>query len=177
MIPDIIAIVFLLIPWACLVYIFRGITSDSNPMWGNILASGISAVVCGMIAIWFYSGTIVSPAIVSNATYQIPTDITAGEMVEQQAAASNTTNVLGAGGSGMFRRSSISTSGNMTNQTTINVHTYDIIYQQYQDLGMMFFYMLLGVISVILFLWFVADMRRVLREQDSYEENDFGGDY
>lgn len=177
MIPDIIAVVFLIIPWLCLVYIFRGLTSATNPIWGNILAAGIGFVVCGMIAIWFYSGTIVSPSIISNATYQLPADLTVGELLAQQANTSDTVNKLGTGGSGMFIRSSISASGggNLTNQTTINVHTYDIIYQQYQDFGMMFLYLLLGLVMVVLFVWFVIDMRKVLMEQDAYDEYIDGG--
>lgn len=176
MIPDVIAIVFLLVPWACMVYIFRGISSDTNPIWGNILAAGISFIVCAMVAIWFYSGTIVSPSIVNNASYQISGNLTIGYMLAQQSSASNTTTKLGVGGSGMFIRSSISaSSGNITNNTVINVHTYDIIYQQYQDLGVMFLYLLLGLISVVLFLYFIQDMRHALMEQDEYDSNDFGG--
>jgi hypothetical protein len=176
MIPDIIAVIFLAIPWACLIYIFRGITSDTNPIWGNILAAGIGAVICGMVAIWFFSGTIVSPSIVSNATYQLPTNLTVGEMAAQQGNASGTVNKLGTGGSGMFIRSSISASGgNYTNQTTVNVHTYDIIYQQYQDIGMMFLYLLLCGILTVLFVWFIIDMKRVIEEQDAYDEYIDGG--
>lgn len=177
MIPDLIAIVFLAVPWACGLYIFRGVTSDANPVWGNILSAGIGATVAFMVAIWFFSGTIVSPSIVSNATYQLPTNLTVGELAEQQANASMQVTKLGTGGSGMYTRSAISSSsgGNMTNQTTINVHTYDIVYQQYQDMGMMFLYLLVGGILVGLLVWFVVDMRKVIQEQDSYDEFMEGG--
>jgi hypothetical protein len=172
MIPDVVSIVFLVIPWLCLVYIFKGLTSDANPIWGNVLASGIGVLVAAMVAIWFIQGTIVSPTIVSNATYQLSGDLTAEEMLAQQAAASNTSTVIGAGGSGMFLRSGISASSgsNLTNQTTVSIHTYDIVYQQYSDAGMMMLYMLLAVVLSALFLWFIADMRRFIKEQDDYDE-------
>lgn len=172
MIPDIISVIFLIIPWACLVYIFRGVGEEQNPLWGNVLASGISFVVCLMIAIWFFSGTVVSPTVVVNATYQISTDMTAEEMLAEQAELSNTTEQLGAGGSGMFVRSAISTSGNVTNSTEINVRTYDIIYQQYQDFGIMALYVFLGLISVALFLWSVSEMRTELTNQRDDANND-----
>lgn len=170
MIPDVVSIVFLAVPLLCLVYILHG--GKENPIWGNILFAGLGAVCAGMVAMWFLSGVIVSTSIVSNATYEIPSNLTMDEMIAQQSNISTTTNSLGSGGSGMFVRSAISasTGENLTNQTTVSVHTYDIIYQQYQDIGIMFFYMMLCLVLVALFLWSVADMRQVLNEQDSYDE-------
>ena len=172
MIPEIVAVIFLVLPIACFVYIFRGLSTDDNPLWGNVLASAISAIICGMVAIWFFSGTIVSPWVASNATYQMPADLTMDEMLAQQVNASGTVTKLGVGGSGMFIRSAISTAAGVepVNQTTVTVYTYDIIYQQYQDLGMMMVYLLLCGVSVALFVWFVIELRNELNARDSYDE-------
>ena len=68
--PSNLYIPFLLIPFACLVYIFRGIGDDVNPLWGNVLASGTGLVVCGIVSFWFLSGGIMAnPILLENTTY------------------------------------------------------------------------------------------------------------
>lgn len=173
MIPEVVGILFMVIPWLCFLYMFRGMSSQDNPIWGNILAAGMSALVSAMVALWFISGTIVSPTLVSNASYTLPADLSGEDFAVQFAAASNTSNHLGASGSGMFLRSAVIASSGNTNETTATVFSYDIVYAQYSDVGIMMLYMALCVISVALFLWFLADLRKALMAQDA--EDEFSG--
>jgi hypothetical protein len=160
MIPETVAVIFLILPWACLIYIFRGVSSDDNPVWGNVLASGIGVIVSAMVAIWFFSGTIVSPSVVGNATYQLSSG----------SAVVNATTQLGTGGSGMFIQSPVSSVSGVNVSTVITVYTYNIIYHQYQNFGMMLLYGFIGTICAALFLWFIVDMRRIMQERDAYED-------
>lgn len=173
MIPENLAIGFLILPALCFIYIFRGMGSNVNPIWGNIIASGLSAIVCAMVAIWFINGSIVNTTVVGNSTYQIPAGLSISDALQEQQNLSRESTVLGVSGSGMFLRSPMSKAELSANGTTITVHTYDIIQQQYQDFGLMLLYMLGCVASVVLFGWFIIDMRRALREQDEYEANDY----
>lgn len=173
MIPVIIALVFVVFPIAALVYIFRGLGEDSNPLWGNVLAAGLGAVVSGVVASWFITGAIASTYVVTNATYAIDTASAAATF----ANSSITVTQLGEGNSGMFVRSSISGAGaDVLGNSTITVTTSDIIYLQYQDIGLMFFYMLLCIILIALFAWSVSELRKELRARDSYDPYMDGGD-
>lgn len=169
MIPENIALVFLIAPILCLVYIFRGLGENQNPIWGNILASGIGAILCAMIALWLLSGTIVSTTIVGNSTYQLDAGVTDTGNLTQ------TSNVIGTGGSGMFTRSAMSTADSVPN-ATVTVYTYDIIAQQTIDMGLMFFYVLIGMISALACVYFIIDARNVILDQEYYEENNYGED-
>lgn len=156
MIPDLIAVVILMIPWCCLAYIFRGESSEDNPIWGNVVAAGISLVVCGMAAIWFFSGTIVSPSIVVNTSYQVDSGL---------SVTGNTTDLLGPGGSGMFILAPVSSISGDNISTAITVYTYDIVYQQYQNFGLMLLYLALFCVSLALFLWFIVEARKVVHHE------------
>lgn len=175
MIPENISIIYLVIPVLCFIYIFRGIGSDTNPIWGNILASGLSVILCAMAAIWLSQGSIVSPSLVGNSTYQISPDMTVGEIAQEQANISDPLYSIGAGGSGMFMRAPMSV-GDAVPNATVTVYTYDIVYNQFQNLGLALLYMLGCVLSIGLLGWFIIDMRRAIEEQNYYEDNNYGED-
>lgn len=164
MIPENIAIIFLVLPLLCFLYIFRGLNNDINPLWGNILAAGLAAVISAMVAMWLLTGSIVAPVIVPNTTYSM-----AGTFSDAPLSIYT----LGQDGSGMYIRSPISIQTDpaiITNKTT-SVVTYDIVYTQFQNFGLMLLYMAFFVAGVALFLWFVAELRNEMnaRKQDEYE--------
>lgn len=162
MIPENIAIIFLILPLLCFFYIFRGLNNDENPLWGNILASGLATVISAMVSLWLIQGSIVNPIIISNTTYS-------GFGL---SAAPSFVYSLGSGGSGMFIRApiSIETDTAVINNTN-SISTYDIVYTQFQNFGLMILYMAFAAAGVILFLWFVAELRNEIRarDQDEYE--------
>lgn len=160
MIPDIIATIFLILPWACLWYVFRGMSSSENPIWGNLIAAALGGIVAGVVAIWFFSGTIVTPHVVSNLTYQFPN----GTDQSSVMGSSLVNNVLEEGGVGMFDASPILTI-TVGNTTLMSANTFDIVYVRYQDFGLMFLYMLMTLIFIALFAWFVYEARKILNEE------------
>lgn len=81
---------------------------------------------------------------------------------------------LGPSGSGMIVRTSISeeNAGLLANNSTTSVSTHDIVYLQFQDMGLMILYMLLAVIFAALFLWSVGTLREEMQTRRQDEENE-----
>lgn len=170
---------FMALPVGCIYYIFRGLEENSNPLWGNVIAAGVSMVVSALLVIWFLQGSIVSPVPVTNATYTIPVNLSSSDLAGQITAASITTNKLAGSGAGMMTRSSISASGSsITNQTVITVHTSDIVYVQFQDYGVMFGYALAFLISFLAFIWSLSRLKDATEINEAEEDNpeNYGGD-
>lgn len=80
---------------------------------------------------------------------------------------------LGNSGNGMYVRTAISGDqpSFFTNNTTSSVSTHDIIYLQFQDIGLMFLYMFLGVVFLALFLWSIVMFKDELQARDDDEES------
>jgi cytochrome bd-type quinol oxidase subunit 1 len=72
----------------------------------------------------------------------------------------------------MFIRApiSIETDAAVINNTN-SISTYDIVYTQFQNFGLMLLYMAFAVAGVILFLWFVAELRNEMRARDQDESD------
>jgi hypothetical protein len=168
---NILTIPFLLFPLFCMWYIFRsGGEEESNPIWGNIVASGMGVIISAMVVLWFIQGGVSSvPVVLESSSFIIPDGTTVAEaQAIQSGIAPNS--VLGEGGSGMFVASSISTV-EYVNGTTAIVHTYDTVIQQYQDIGVALLYALFGVILSALFLWSILTLKDQLREEREEEDN------
>jgi len=150
---EMLSIPLLIIPFLCLLYIFRGYEEEgSNPLWGDVLAAGLGMIVCGIVALWFIQGGITSvPITLENASYTVPSTMSISDARAIASNASQETHILGIRGSGMFVSSAISTAESIDG-ATIMIHTHDTIVQQYQDYGVAFLYMLIGVILAALFL-------------------------
>ena len=167
MIPDIIGVCFLLLPWVCLLYVFRGISSESNPLLGNVLASGLSMIISGMCLLWLLQGSIVSPSLVPNASYALPAGSTAADMANYSIASHS----LGTGGSGMYQSAALTTANN-TSATSITVFTHSIVYSQFQNFGLALLYALLTIISVCLLGYFIYCLYQAITMPDElgYEQ-------
>lgn len=171
MIPPSIAVVLLVGSLGCFYYLFRGFTSDDNPALGNLLATGINVVICALFVTWFMNGGIAEPQIVLNATYTVGfhANATTPEVDPSAAvdyiSASVGKNIylLQDNGGGMYTVSSINafaadnsiTQDLTTTEFIPEYSTYDIIYLQYQEKSLSYFFLLLAVINAALFLWFI----------------------
>lgn len=177
--PDIIPIIFTIIPFACLGYIFRKRgEGESNSLWSNLIASGVGAVVAGMVVLWLIGGGIGSvPVTLENVSYEIPSSMSVSDAIAIQDAATSQASTIGHGGDGMFIATAMSTA-ERTSPMSVMVRTYDTVTVKYQDGGLMFLYLLLCTVLVALFGWSIIAMRNQLQEQEYYEENDmekYGG--
>jgi uncharacterized protein YxeA len=95
-------------------------------------------------------------------------------LVAVQAVSAENVYQIGPGGSGMIVRTSISeeNAGLLANNSTLSVSTHDIVYLQFQDMGLMILYMLLAVIFAALFLWSVSSLREEMQTRRQDEENE-----
>ena len=177
---------FILAPILCLAYMFRAVKSEeddeqneeSNPIWGDILISGAGFVISAMVAIWFVQGIASAPVVIESVAYTLPN---AGSVSEIQGLLANTTTSeykISPGGTGMFVRSPISSSEITVTGSSVVVHTHDTVKQLYQDIGLMFLYMLLCAILGLMFVWSLLEARRQIQERNYYDDNDmeqYGG--
>lgn len=177
---------FILAPILCLAYLFRAVKSDeneeqneeSNPIWGDIIISGVGFLISAMVAIWFVQGISSSPAVVESVSYTLPSS---GSIAEIQTLLANTTvseYKITTGGTGMFMRSAISSSEITVSGSSVIVHTHDSVRQLYQDIGVTILYMLLCALLGLMFVWSLLEARRQLQEREYYDENDmeqYGG--
>lgn len=171
---ELIPVPFLIVPFLSLLYIFRGKTDENeteNAIWGDVIATGLGAVVSAMVVIWFMTGGITSiPVTLENTSYEIPSTMLLTDAMAIQENAARDISILGNGGSGMFVSSAISTA-DISSGTTIVIHTNDVVKQQYQDTGVAILYMLLTLILGALFGWSLKFGIDQIREQDSEGDN------
>lgn len=94
-------------------------------------------------------------------------------LVAVQVVSAENVYQLGNSGNGMYVRTAISGDqpSFFTNNTTSSVSTHDIIYLQFQDIGLMFLYMFLGVVFLALFLWSIVMFKDELQARDDDEES------
>ena len=160
MIPVAVAVFFLLVVVGCFYYIFRGLSSyDSNPVIGSILATGINAIVCAFFVMWFLNGGITEVSVVENLTYCVDySTMSASDISNITPVLAAKQYVLDANGAGMYTIKAInapSVSSTMLTNFTVAYSTHDIIYSQYQERSLSYFFLLLTVINLALFGWFV----------------------
>ena len=169
MITEIPATFFLCLVFGLFWYIFRGLNYDENPIWGNVLASGMNIVFCGLFAIWFYQGNIVIPSVDIADQYMIPQIST--------LSAADAYNVsynlykIGEGGSGMYVVSATDAHGNgsyLQNVTGSYFH-HEIYYIQLQDVALSFVFTALAIVSGFLFSWFAWNARLIMKEVEAYD--------
>jgi len=159
MIPPILALVFLLASLGCFYYLFRGFTVDDNSMLANILVSGINTILCAIFVMWFLNGSIVDITVVENITYCMDYDgLNQFQIAELQGSFGTNSYVLDANGAGMYTSKAIGV-GNPSwpsmENLTLAYSTHDIIYTQYQEKGLAYFFIFLSLLNAALFLWFV----------------------
>jgi hypothetical protein len=177
---------FVLAPILCLAYIFRSVKSDendeqneeSNPILGDIIVSGVGFILSAMVVIWFIQGISSAPVIIESVSYTLSAS---DNVAEIQTLLANTTvseYKINSGGTGMFIRSSISSSEITVSGSSVIVYTHDTVRQLYQDIGVAILYMLLCAILGLLFAWSLLELRRQIQEREYYDENDmepYGG--
>jgi hypothetical protein len=168
MITEIPATFFLAVTFGLFWYIFRGLNYDENPVWGNVLASGMNIVFCGLFAIWFYQGNIVITDVQISSIFSIPN--WGNTSIQDQANISTNLYILGEGGTGMYVVSPIDGVGPGVYQTNASAQVYhhEIYYVQLQDVGLSFVFTMLAIISGFLFSWFSWNAKLLLEDAAAY---------
>lgn len=158
MIPVAIAVFFLLMSAGCFYYIFRWLTSNDNPVLGNILATGLNTIICAFFVAWFVNGAITDVTVVENQTfYANYATIGGGNISAINNAMTTKQYQLDADGAGMYTIKAINSPTIATTtlaNLTVEYSTHDIVYTQYQERGLSYFFILLALINAALFLWF-----------------------
>ena len=156
------AILFIIIVFALFWYVFRAMKAeDHNPAWGDLLASAVSTILCAMLAYSFINGYVMDMSIVQNSTYQVTFSNTTNPGLVYNITSNLTSRqyVLGKEGAGMYTISAIESDTKLTpylQNFTVTKYTHDIVYLQIQDWFLFFLFLLLTIISLIMFgyiLW------------------------
>lgn len=179
---------FILAPILCLAYLFRAVKSDedaeqneeSNPILGDLVVSGVGVVISAMVVIWFVQGISSAPVVIESVSYTL-SQSESDNVGDIQALLANVTTPeykINPGGTGMFIRSSISSSEVTVSGSSVVIYTHDSVRQLYQDMGIALLYVLLGAVLGLMFAWSLLEMRRQIQERNYYDENDmesYGG--
>lgn len=162
------AIVFLVAVLGLFWYIFRGMGDDQNPIWGNIIASGINLVVCSLLTIWLIQGNIVQIYMVANDTHTIDLiNMSAGDIANISGSVTEPVIQLDSAGAGMYEMTAVEEDdlGTYSNLSLMKYYHHNIVYIQIQDVALGFFFAFLAVISGCLFGWFVIKAREAVQLQ------------
>jgi hypothetical protein len=155
------AILFIIIIFALFWYVFRGLKEDDiNPIWGTLLATGVCAVLCAMLAYSFLVGNIADVSVVQNATYRIAfsPEMGAAQIANITDNLTSYQYVLGPAGTGMYTVAAVQSDTNLVpyiQNFTVTRYTSNIMYVQYQDMFLFFFFTALGICSAALFGYFM----------------------